>query len=162
MGLPGTPPPPWFGEIFLGRGGFLGRYIARSLLKRGDHVSILGRNLYSGFDDSIKCIRADIRDRSSLITALKGQEIVFHVASTPGIWGKYKEFYSIDVKGTENVIFACYKNNVKKMIYTSSPSVVFNQLDLENADEQTPYPSKYLCHYSKTKAIAEKFNSLLE
>ena len=142
--------------LIIGGGGFLGRSLARSLLKRGDHISILGRNLYSGLDDSIKCIKADIRDRPSLIAALKDQEIVFHVASIPGIWGEYKEFYSTDVTGTENIIVACYKNNVKKLIYTSSPSVVFNQLDIENADEQTPYPSKYICHYSKTKAIAEK------
>ena len=99
--------------LIIGGGGFLGSYLSRSLLKRGNNVSILGRKLYSGIDGSIQCIRADIRDRPSLMLALKGQEIVFHAASIPGIWGNYKELYSIDVKGTENIIFACYKNNVK-------------------------------------------------
>ena len=48
------------------------------------------------------------------------------------------------------------KNKVKKLIYTSSPSVIFGKNDLEGVDEKTPYPDNYLCHYAKTKAIAEK------
>ena len=142
--------------LIIGGGGFLGSYLARSLHARGNNVSILGRNAYPNTDASIKCVRADIRNRPALINALKGQEVVFHLAAIPGIWGNYKEFYSIDVNGTENIIYACYKNNIKKLIYTSSPSVVFNQSDMVDADELTPYPDNYLCNYSKTKAIAEK------
>lgn len=142
--------------LITGGGGFLGSHLARSLLKQGNDVSVLGRKLYPNLDDSIKCIKADIRDRSAMLLALNLQEAVFHMAAIPGIWGDYNKFYSIDVQGTENIIFACYENNVKKLIYTSSPSVVFDQSDMENVDEQTPYPDRYLCHYAKTKAIAEK------
>ena len=142
--------------LITGGGGFLGSHLARSLLEQGNDVSVLGRKLYPNLGNSIKCIKADIRDRSAMLLALNLQEAVFHMAAIPGIWGDYNEFYSIDVQGTENVIFACYKNNVKKLIYTSTPSVVFNQSDMKNVDEQTPYPDKYLCNYSKTKSIAEK------
>jgi len=142
--------------LIIGGGGFLGRYLAHSMLERGNKVSILGRNSYTQIDNSIKCIKADIRDLSALMQALKGQEVVFHTAAIPGIWGDYNEFYSIDVNGTRNIIFACYENSVKKLIYTSSPSVIFDQSDMKNVDEQTPYPDKYFCNYSKTKAMAEK------
>ena len=142
--------------LITGGGGFLGSHLARDLLKQGNEVSILGRNSYPDLGKSITCIQADIRDRPAMVLALKGQEAVFHTAAIPGIWGDYNEFYSIDVQGTENIIFACCENVIKKLIYTSSPSVIFDQSDMENIDEQTPYPDKYLCHYSKTKAMAEK------
>ena len=142
--------------LIIGGGGFLGSSLAHSLLERGHEVSVLGRKSYPELEASIQCIKADIRNRSALMLALKNQEVVFHTAAIPGIWGEYNEFYSIDVQGTENIIFACYENNVKKLIYTSSPSVVFGKSDMENVDEQTPYPDKYLCHYPKTKAMAEK------
>ena len=142
--------------LIIGGGGFLGSSIALNLVKHGHAVSVLGRKLYPELKSSIKCIKADIRNRSDVMLAIKKQEVVFHTASIPGIWGDYNEFYSIDVQGTENIIFACYENNIKKLIYTSSPSVVFGKSDMENIDELTLYPDKYLCHYPKTKAMAEK------
>ena len=142
--------------LITGGGGFLGSHLARNLLEQGNEVSVLGRNLYPALGKSMTCIQADIRDRPAMVLALKGQEAVFHTAAIPSIWGDYNEFYSIDVQGTENIIFACCENVIKKLIYTSSPSVIFDQSDMENIDEQTPYPDKYYCYYSKTKAMAEK------
>ena len=60
------------------------------------------------------------------------------------------------MQGTENIIKACRNNLVPKLVFTSSPSVIFGQSNLEGVDESTPYPEKYLCEYSKTKALAEK------
>ena len=142
--------------LITGGGGFLGSSLARKLLEGGNEVTILGRKSYPEFENFTHCVKADVRDLSSMLLALKEQEVVFHTAAIPGIWGNYSDFYSTDVKGTKNVISACYENRVKKLIYTSSPSVVFGQLDMEGIDEKIPYPDKYLCHYPKTKAIAEK------
>ena len=111
----------------IGGGGFLGGCLARSLVERGDKVLILGRNSYPKIRNSIQSIKVDIRDRNNLIKALKNQEVVFHTAAIPSIWGNYNDFYSIDVQGTKNIIFACNINNIKKLIFTSSPSVIFNQ-----------------------------------
>ena len=142
--------------LITGGGGFLGSHLARCLLEHGNEVTVLGRNSYPELGSSIQCIKADIRDRSAVVLALKGQEVVFHTAAIPGIWGDYSEFHSTDVQGTKNIIFACCENIIKKLVYTSSPSVIFDQSDMENVDEETPYPDKYFCHYSKTKAMAEK------
>ena len=142
--------------LVTGGGGFLGSHLALKLNLHGADVTVLGRKIYPELGDSIKCIKADIKDRSAVLSALKDQEVVFHTAAIPGIWGDYDEFYSTDVQGTENVIFACRENNVKKLIYTSSPSVVFGQSDMADVDESALYPEKYLCHYPKTKAMAEK------
>jgi nucleoside-diphosphate-sugar epimerase len=142
--------------LITGGGGFLGSHLARRLLSRGDDVTVLGRSTYPQFDKSIHCVQVDIRDRDALTHALKGQEVVFHTVAIPGIWGDYNDFYQTDVVGTDNIIAACRAQNVKKLIYTSSPSVVFGQEDLEGVDESVPYPKTYLCHYPKTKAMAEQ------
>ncbi len=58
--------------------------------------------------------------------------------------------------GTKNIIKACRNNRVPKIVFTSSPSVVFGQSSLEGVNESIPYPERYLCEYSRTKALAEK------
>jgi len=83
-------------------------------------------------------------------------DLVFHVAAKPGIWGDYSEYYQTNVTGTGNVISACLKHRVARLVYTSSPSVVFNGTDMEGVDESAPYPARFHAHYPKTKALAEQ------
>ena len=83
-------------------------------------------------------------------------DAVFHTAAFPGIWGRAEDFYSINVGGTRNVIKACLINRVPKLIFTSSPSVIYGSSSLEGVDETVPYPENYLSEYPRTKAIAEK------
>lgn len=139
-----------------GGGGFLGSRIAKRLLQRGDEVAILGRRKYPRMDANIECFQTDIRDRQAVFDALRGCHTVFHTAALPGIWGEPDEFYGINVTGTQNVIDGCLEHSVKKLVFTSSPSVVFDDTDLENVDEDTPYPESYSCVYPRTKAIAER------
>ncbi|MBT7574757.1 MAG: NAD-dependent epimerase/dehydratase family protein, partial [Flavobacteriaceae bacterium] len=142
--------------LITGGGGFLGGSIAKKLLDLGNEVTILGRKSYPEYEKKFNCIKTDVRDLSSVKKALEGQEVVFHTAAIPGIWGDYKDFYATNVQGTENIIIACHINKIKKLIYTSSPSVVFGSNNIEGANEEILYPDQYLCNYSKTKAIAEK------
>jgi len=81
---------------------------------------------------------------------------VFHVGGRAGIWGKYDDYYTANVRGTENVIAACRAQGVGRLVFTSSPSVVFDGRDLENADESAPYAARHGSHYSATKAVAEQ------
>ncbi len=142
--------------LVTGGGGFLGSHIAKGLNSRGDRVSVLGRKKYSHLDSGIESIPCDIRDRQGVAAALKGCGAVFHAAAIPGVWGDYEKYHSINVEGTRNVIEGCREHGVKKLIFTSSPSVVFGDSDLENVDESVPYPESYLCHYPETKAMAER------
>ncbi|GJL78164.1 MAG: 3-beta hydroxysteroid dehydrogenase [Nitrospinaceae bacterium] len=142
--------------LVTGGGGFLGSHIAKRLRDRGDRVSVLGRRKYSHLGNGIESIVCDIRDKQAVAAALKGCDAVFHAAAVPGVWGDYQKYYSINVEGTRNVIDGCLKHAVKKLIFTSSPSVVFGDSDLENVNESVPYPQSYLCHYPETKAIAER------
>ncbi len=143
--------------LVTGGGGFLGGYIARKLHERGDQVTVLGRKRYAHLDHTgIESIACDIRDKDEVSLALKGVDAVFHTAAIPGIWGDYEKYRSTNFEGTLHVIEGCRNNAVKKLIFTSSPSVVFGESDLENVDENVPYPASYLCHYPETKAQAEQ------
>lgn len=142
--------------LVTGGGGFLGSGIVHALLKEGNDVSVIGRGQYPHLTSSVKFFQGDIRDYDFVNKSLKNVDALFHTAAIPGIWGPAKDFYSINVQGTENIIKACRKNLVRKLIFTSSPSVVFGHSSLEDVDEATPYPEKYLCEYPRTKALAEK------
>ena len=142
--------------LVTGGGGFLGSGIAKSLHEKNNDVSILGRHRYSHLPKKIKSFQGDIRDIDFLVKVFSKLDTVFHTAAFPGIWGRKEDFYSINVNGTRNVIKACMLSGVKKLVFTSSPSVIYGGSSLEGVDETVSYPDNYLCEYSRTKAIAER------
>ncbi|MBG08551.1 MAG: 3-beta hydroxysteroid dehydrogenase [Halobacteriovoraceae bacterium] len=143
--------------LVTGGGGFLGKAIIDQLLDKKYKVTNFSRSLYKELErKGVTCIQGDIKNPQDVLKASEGQDAIIHVASKVGMWGKWSDFYDTNVTGTENVINSCIKNHIKKLVYTSSPSVVFGKDDLQNADESTPYPDKYIGLYAHSKAIAEK------
>lgn len=143
--------------LVTGAGGFLGRHLCKALQKKGHRVVNFSRSAYPDLkEQGIDTIRGDISDGATVEAALQGIEAVFHVASKVGIWGKYDDYYQTNVLGTQNIIDACKKHGIKKLIYTSSPSVVFGTESLHGVGEEQDYPKEYISHYAKTKALAEQ------
>jgi nucleoside-diphosphate-sugar epimerase len=98
----------------------------------------------------------DVADAEIVHRAVAGCYTVFHVAAKAGLWGPYAQYHQSNVIGTRNIIAACRAHGVRRLIYTSSPSVVFTGHDLEGVDESIPYAERYDAAYPATKAIAEK------
>lgn len=143
--------------LVTGGGGFLGGAIVRRLLARGDGVRSFARGDYPALEAAgVEVHRGDLGNPEAVSRAVNGCDRVFHVAAKAGIWGPYREYYAANVVGTANVIAACRKHGVRRLVYTSSPSVVFDGRDQEGVDESAPYPGRFLAHYPRTKAIAEK------
>lgn len=143
--------------LVTGGGGFLGLYIVEQLVARGDRVRVLCRGQYPRLAElGVEVQTADIRDRQAVVQACAGQDAVFHVAAVSGIWGAWSYYHDINTRGTEYVLEGCRVHHVPKLVYTSSPSVVFDGHDHQNADEQLPYADRFLCAYPWSKAIAEK------
>lgn len=143
--------------LITGGGGFLGSKIATMLHDRGDEVVVLGRNRYSKLEAiGVTTVQADVCDADAMVKACRGMDVVFHVAAIAAIWGPRQRFWDINVEGTRNVIHGCRTHGVPKLVFTSSPSVVFGQDDLCGVDESVPYPDRYLAHYPETKAVAER------
>lgn len=143
--------------LVTGGGGFLGKAVVKQWLARGHEVRSFSRGSYPELLElGVDCHQGDLADAEAVSKAVEGVEIVFHTAALPGIWGAYKDFYNTNVQGTENVIAACRAHGVKKLVYTSSPSVVSNGQDLEGVNESQPYGESFEAYYPQTKAMAEK------
>lgn len=143
--------------LVTGGGGFLGRAIIRRLTARGDRVRSLARNYYDALEKmGVDQVRGDIFDAAVVEKACCDRDLVFHAAAKPPPWGKYREYYRTNVIGSRNVISACQSHNVSRLVYTSTPSVIFNGRDLAGIDESFPYPPRYNAYYPETKALAEK------
>ncbi|MCK5826838.1 MAG: NAD-dependent epimerase/dehydratase family protein [Desulfuromusa sp.] len=143
--------------LVTGGGGFLGKAIVKLLLEKGDDVSSFSRSIYPeltqlGVEQSV----GDLNDIAAVVKAVDGCDLVYHVAAKAGVWGSYADFYQPNVIGTQNIIQACRQCDVSRLVYTSSPSVVFDGSDMEGIDESTPYPDHYLSWYPQTKAVAEQ------
>lgn len=140
-----------------GGGGFVGRAVVERLIARGMQVRTLARSAYPELASlGVQAVQGDIRDRKTVVDACHRCDIVFHVAAKAGAWGRYVDFYEPNVIGTENVIAGCRKHGVGRLVFTSSPSVIFGGEDQHGIDESVGYPARYASHYSATKAIAEQ------
>jgi len=143
--------------LVTGGGGFLGRYIVEQLRARGDRVRVLARGDYPELAAlGVELQRGDVRDAAAVAAACQGQDAVFHVAALPGIWGPWERYYETNTLGTRHVIAGCRAAGVGRLIYTSSPSVVFDGRPHLDADESLPYPAAWLCGYPRSKALAEQ------
>ncbi|HDS08141.1 MAG TPA: NAD-dependent epimerase/dehydratase family protein [Bacteroides sp.] len=143
--------------LVTGGGGFMGMALIKRLIAEGHRVTSLSRREYPlHWALGISSIQADIRDADALENACRDKDLVYHLAAKIGNWGNYKDFYSVNVTGTGNVISGCRNQGVPGIIYTSCSSVVFDGNDLEGIDESYPYPEKQLSLYADTKAVAER------
>jgi nucleoside-diphosphate-sugar epimerase len=143
--------------LVTGGGGFLGGAIVRALVARGDDVRSLSRGDYPGLCAlGVETLRGDLADPEAVARAVEGCDVVFHAAARAGIWGPYREYHRANVEGTRNVVAACRAGGVRRLVYTSSPSVVFDGRDMEGVDESVPYATRYEAAYPATKAEAER------
>ena len=140
-----------------GGGGFLGARIVSMLLDRGWQVTSFSRQRHNSLVERGAVYQlGNLADSAAVDAAVRGVDVVFHVAARAGIWGDLASYYAVNVTGTQNVLAACRRNGVRKIVYTSTPSVVFSGQDIRHASEGTPLAGKHLSHYSTTKAMAER------
>jgi nucleoside-diphosphate-sugar epimerase len=143
--------------LVTGGGGFLGGAIVRQLVARGAKVRAFSRRDYPALQAlGVEQRMGDLADARAVAAAAEGCDIVFHAAAKAGIWGLYEEYHRANVTGTENIIAACRKCGIKRLVHTSSPSVVFDGEDMEGVDESVPYAGHFEANYPKTKALAEQ------
>ncbi len=143
--------------LVTGGTGFVGGAIVRRLVERGDDVRVLARGL-SGtrVPPGVEMIRGDVAEPGAVARATAGRDVVFHVAAKAGIAGSAPSFRRANVEGTERVLEACRRHGTPRLVYTSSPSVVFDGRDVEGGDESLPYPRRHDAPYPATKAEAER------
>ncbi|MDR2735236.1 MAG: NAD-dependent epimerase/dehydratase family protein [Puniceicoccales bacterium] len=145
--------------LVTGGSGFLGFHLVTLLQKHGMEVRSFARKKQHVLPErGVECVSGNVTFEEEVDLAMRdGIDVVFHTAGKAGIGCQFDEYFSTNVLGTENVIKACKKYGVKYLIYTSSPSVVFNGKSFSGGDESLPYGNNYHWHYARTKAMAEKY-----
>jgi len=140
-----------------GASGFIGGRIAERLLAEGRRVRVLARRPLPALEKlGAEIVPGDLDNTAALRRGCEGAGTVFHVAGRVGVWGPAAEFFRVNVDGTRNVIEACRAAGTPRLVYTSSPSVVYHGGDLAGVNESAPLCTKAPCAYPTSKAAAER------
>src|ERR1700677_3402513 len=151
--------------IVSGAGGFIGSHLVEALLDRGMPTLALVRYTSSGSagflqprsdDPLLEIARGDIRDADFLNSHLRAGDVVFHLAALISIPYSYeapRDYLDTNVLGTLNVLEACRKAKIKRLIHTST-SEVFGTATYVPIDEK--HPIKTQSPYAASKHAADK------
>lgn len=143
--------------LVTGYGGFLGRAICKDLLAAGYQVRGLARNRYPEIEQlGVMALQGSAVDANICEQACQGVDAVIHTAALAGVWGAAEPFEQANVVATDQLLSSSQRNGVRAFVFTSSPSVTFDGKPQRNIDERVPYPTRWLCHYPRTKALAEQ------
>jgi len=143
--------------LVTGGTGFLGRRLVLRLLAEGLRVTVLSRRADTELAArGVRFVCASLDDAQAVRAACSGQASVFHTAAKVGVWGPYADFYRTNVIGTQALIAGCREHGVSRLVYTSTPSVVYNGRDIAGGDESLPLTTRCPSPYPLTKAIAER------
>ncbi|MCM2254901.1 MAG: NAD-dependent epimerase/dehydratase family protein [Vicinamibacteria bacterium] len=143
--------------LVTGGGGFLGRAVALRLVGLGHDVTSAARGDYPELRAlGVRTVRLDLGDSAAVRAAATGMDAIVHAAAKAGVWGPREEYERANVDGTRHVVEACRAAGVPRLVHTSSPSVVFDGRDHENAGNDLLYPARHEAVYPETKAAAER------
>jgi dihydroflavonol-4-reductase len=150
------------GKILVtGATGFVGAAVARALIARGDRVVLLARKNsprgnVEGLDAEL--VIGDLRDATTLKSALRGVDRLYHVAADYRLWAPDpNEIIEANLVGVGNIMNAALSAGVSRIVYTSSVATLKLNLEGHPVDETSPArPDQAIGAYKKSKTIAER------
>jgi nucleoside-diphosphate-sugar epimerase len=108
--------------LVTGGSGFIGTNLVADLLKEGHSVTIYDKQKSGTYPDL--CVIGDVRDKKKLADSVRGVDAIYHLAA------EHRDdvqptslYYEVNVGGAENLVYALKKNNVKRLIFTSTVAV---------------------------------------
>ncbi len=151
--------------LVIGGAGFIGGFVIKELLKSDIGEVIIydnfARGKISNIEEALKDRRCrlyphggDVGDVDILEAAMQGVDYVFHLAA---MWLLHcKDFprtaFHVNIEGTFNVLEACVRNKVKKLVYSSSASVYGDAVEVPMTED---HPFRNLNFYGATKIAGE-------
>jgi 2-alkyl-3-oxoalkanoate reductase len=149
-----------FGKVLVtGATGNLGYFLIKALARSGVDVRVLVRDpnrVSREIETLVEVVCGDIRDLSSLESAMRGVSVVYHCAAATRNYFPLKVHIDTNVNGTENVLKSALSAGVKRVIHISS--VIVYGLSNGKVNEDSPYPTVKdpYANYMRTKIDADK------
>ncbi len=154
--------------LVTGGSGFIGSHLVEGLLARGYAVRVLDnfatgrRDNIKHLSDKIELIEGDIRNLTTVHTAMRQVEVVFHHAALPSVPRSVEhpeESNAVNIAGTLNVLIGARDAKVKRLVYASSSSVYGDSPELPKVETMTPNP---LSPYAVAKLAAEHYARIFQ
>jgi nucleoside-diphosphate-sugar epimerase len=143
-------------SLVTGGGGFVGRALVDALVARGDRV-IVAEPFGAPHRSDVRFEKVDIRETERMSALCAGVTTVFHNASLVHTkHNRIEDVWSVNYAGSQSVLEACRRAGVKKLVYVSTASAVYEGNDIENGDETLPYSQKSQAPYADSKIAAER------
>jgi nucleoside-diphosphate-sugar epimerase len=153
--------------VVTGGAGFIGSSLVRALLVRaGNQVRVID-NLLTGHEANLAEVRSkiewdksDIRDAKAMMSAMRGANVVFHLAAIPSVPRSIKDpvpSHEVNIDGTFNVFRACVDAKVQRVVYAASSSAYGDTDVLPKVETMLPRPKS---PYAVQKLLGEQYASV--
>jgi len=143
--------------LITGATGFIGGYLAESLINDGHNVKTLVRkdsNLAVLNNIGADIVYGDITDFENVYKSVNNCDLIFHLAAlTSHHKASKKDYINVNINGTKNILRASAHHSTNKVVYCSSAGI-FGMIEKPYVDESSKaYPNS---PYRETKLLAEK------
>jgi len=143
--------------LVTGASGFIGWHVARKLIGRGHRVRALVRPASRVRELEVETVTGDLRDPQSLVRAVEGCELVFHVAADYRLWARRpEELYRSNVEGTRNMLTAARNRGVERFVYTSTVGCIGVPKGGEGNEDMPVGLEDMVGAYKRSKYLAEQ------
>jgi UDP-glucose 4-epimerase len=153
--------------VVTGGAGFIGSALVRSLLAQGAGAVRVVDNFLTGRESNLSEIRSrieldqsDIRDYSAVATAMRGADVVFHLAAIPSVPRSIQDpepSHEVNIDGTFNVLRAAAEAKVGRVVYAASSSAYGDTDILPKVESMPPRPKS---PYAVQKLVGEYYSSV--
>jgi nucleoside-diphosphate-sugar epimerase len=137
--------------LVTGATGRMGKHLVAALLEEGEQVTVLVREPEKAkelWGDAVEVVSGDVTNKASVIDALKGVDVVYHLAALVSYDADKETLFGVNVEGTRNVLEAAKS---KRVVHMSSTSV-YGKKAVSPITEQATFAPTELYGESKVES----------
>jgi dihydroflavonol-4-reductase len=147
-------------DLLIGGSGFIGTHLAGELIRKGKKIRVFDQQPFAtgAKDAPAETVVGDILDIELLRRTMAGCETVYHLAGNPQLWHRDpRVFDKVNRRGTENVLTAARENRIRRLVFTSTESILAPKHSNGIIDERVqPVLADMIGPYCRSKFLAEQ------